>query len=100
MQQVLDAALERCPGSDEGSSPLRADRWVRGTPRRTPHRSRDGATAEAERRLSTDPSIGSALDRLDQYARWEPGTARHQVAPGWHGWTCATYKTVRTAKDV
>jgi hypothetical protein len=39
----------------------------------------NGAAADAERKLSSDADIGSALGRLDQYARWEPGIARQQV---------------------
>jgi hypothetical protein len=39
-----------------------------------------GKADDAERRLNTDPSIGAALDRLDYYTDWEPGTARRRVA--------------------
>ncbi|WP_033442279.1 hypothetical protein [Saccharothrix sp. NRRL B-16314] len=40
----------------------------------------DGAAADAELRLSSDPNIVAALDWLDQHAGWEPGTARREVA--------------------
>ncbi|MFD7659785.1 transcriptional regulator [Actinosynnema sp. NPDC059797] len=40
----------------------------------------DGAAADAELRLSSDPNIVAALDWLDQHAGWEPGTARRDVA--------------------
>jgi hypothetical protein len=40
----------------------------------------NSATAAAELRLEADPNIGQALERLDQAAGWEPGTARRQVA--------------------
>lgn len=81
MQQLLDTAMDRAsatvrarfaalsddPERPEGSSA--AD-----------DRPGDGKADDAERRLSTDPSIAAALDRLDQYAAWEPGTARRRVA--------------------
>jgi hypothetical protein len=77
MQQVLDTALEQASLAIKarfavltGGSAPRTDAAPR----------EDGAAADAERRLSTDPNIGSALDRLDQYAGWEPGTAWRQVA--------------------
>jgi hypothetical protein len=77
MQQILDAALEQ-------ASPTVKARFsaVMGgsAPPTDAMPQENGATADAERRLSTDPSIGSALDRLDQYAGWEPGSARRQVA--------------------
>ena len=76
MQQVLDTALEQATPTTKarfavlvgGSAP--ADIASPGS----------GPAAGAEQRLSTDPNIGSALDRLDQCAGWEPGTARRQVA--------------------
>jgi hypothetical protein len=39
-----------------------------------------GAVAEAERRLVSDRNIANALSRLDELARWKPGTARREVA--------------------
>jgi hypothetical protein len=76
MQQALDTALEQAsPAIKARFSTLLAP-----TPLMEAKPAENGETAEAERRLSTDPSIASALDRLDQYAGWEPGTARRQVA--------------------
>lgn len=77
MQQVLDTALE------QASPAIRARFSVLAggsAPRTDTVPQENGAIADAERRLSADPNIGSALDRLDQYANWEPGTARRQVA--------------------
>jgi hypothetical protein len=82
MQQVLDAAL------DQAAEPVRT-RFAALTgyvipgadpPGAEAGRQQDGATAGADRRLSTDPSIGAALDLLDQDAGWEPGAARRNVA--------------------
>jgi hypothetical protein len=78
MQQVLDAALERAPEPVKtrfavlagGSVPAQA----------APQEEGEGGAADAERRLSADPNIGAALDRLDHCARWEPGTAWRRVA--------------------
>jgi hypothetical protein len=39
-----------------------------------------GAVAEAERRLLSDRNIANAVSRLDQFAAWQPGTARREVA--------------------
>jgi hypothetical protein len=77
MQQVLDTTLEQAPPTIRARFSALTGGLVPGTgavPRE------NGEAADAERRLSSDPSIGSALDRLDQYARWEPGTARRHVA--------------------
>jgi hypothetical protein len=77
MQQVLDTALEQAsPTIKARFSALTGD----SAPRTDAAAQEDAATADAERRLSADPSIGSALDRLDQYANWEAGTARRRVA--------------------
>jgi hypothetical protein len=77
MQQLLDTTLEQ-------ASPAIKVRFAALTGGSAPpsdaDRGEDGAAADAERRLSTDPHIASALDRLDQYAGWEPGIARRQVA--------------------
>jgi len=77
MQQLLDTALEQAsPAIKARFAGLTGD----SVPRIDADLDDDGAAADAERRLSTDPHIGSALDRLDQYAGWEPGTARRRVA--------------------
>jgi hypothetical protein len=76
MQQILDAALEQAP------QPIK-DRFavlVGGSAIAQVAPSEDGAASDAERRLATDPDIGAALDRLDNYAGWEAGTARKRVA--------------------
>jgi hypothetical protein len=76
MQQILDTTLEQ-------ASPAIRERFAALTGDSAPAERApldDGAAADAERRLSTDPNIGSALDRLDRYASWAPGTARRQVA--------------------
>ena len=77
MQQVLDTALEQASSATKarfavlvGDSAYAAE----GAPRD------EGPAADAERRLSTDRNIGSALERLDHYTGWEPGTARRHVA--------------------
>jgi hypothetical protein len=82
MQQVLDTALEQASqpvktrfavlaGDPAGAaSAASADAGPR----------EGGIAADVERRLSTDPNTCSALDQLDKYAEWEPGTARQRVA--------------------
>jgi hypothetical protein len=82
MQQVLDTALEQAsPAIKARFAVLVGDSARAESAHREDAKPReDGGAAYAERRLSTDPNIGSALDRLDQYAGWEPGTARRQVA--------------------
>jgi hypothetical protein len=82
MQQVLDTALEQASqsikvrfallvGDSAGAeSAASADAGPR----------EGGVAADVERRLSTDPNTSSALDQLDKYAGWEPGTARQRVA--------------------
>ena len=76
MQQVLDTALEQAaPPIKARFAALAGDSASSGA---VPPD--DGPSADTERRLSTDPNIGAALDRLDQYAAWEPGAARGQVA--------------------
>ena len=82
MQQLLDTALE------QASAPTRArfavltgDAVQAGSPPLPEQQlTDDRAVSEAERRLSTDPAIAAALDRLDQHADWDPGTARRHVA--------------------
>ena len=77
MQQVLDAALARAPAAAgerfavlTGQPPTVMD--VQGN---------GGDTAAgAELRLITDENISGALGHLDQFAGWEPGTARRKVA--------------------
>jgi hypothetical protein len=80
MQQLLDTALAR-------ADPAVRDRFaVLGEPAPVTGglpeaRTRDDdATRAAEHRLVTDQNIGQALTRLDHLARWEPGTARREVA--------------------
>jgi hypothetical protein len=82
MQQILDTALEQAPSTARarfavltGNDPHAASPALPGE-----RLLDDRAIADAERRLSTDPAIGSALDRLDEHAGWEPGTARRRVA--------------------
>jgi hypothetical protein len=76
MQQLLDTALARASAEAgerfailTGQSPLAVS-----------VRADNGAAAEAEHRLITDPNISGALGRLDQLTGWEPGTARRHVA--------------------
>ncbi|MCP3803463.1 transcriptional regulator [Allokutzneria sp. A3M-2-11 16] len=72
MQQLLDTALEQASASvQERFAELTQD-----SPAQVP----EGAAADAERRLSSDPNMAAALDWLDEKARWEPGTARREVA--------------------
>ena len=76
MQQVLDTAFEQAtPAIKARFAALVGDQAHADIA--FPH---DRPAVDAERRLSTDPNICAALDRLDQYAGWEPGVARHQVA--------------------
>jgi hypothetical protein len=61
MQQVLDTALDQAsPAIKERFSVLLAP-----APHTETKPRGNGETADAERRLSNDPSIGSALNRLD-----------------------------------
>jgi len=82
MQQILDTALDRAPAAVKARfAVLAGDRdRADGPPAAEASTPEDEATAEAERRLGTDPHIAAALDGLDQYAAWDPGTARRQVA--------------------
>ena len=77
MQQVLDAALARAPAAAGERFAV-----LTGEPARavSAQRDEDAATAEAEHRLITDQNISGALNRLDQLAAWEPGTARRKTA--------------------
>ena len=77
MQQVLDAALARAPAAAGERFAVLTGEPARAVSARTDD---DGAAAEAEHRLITDPNISGALSRLDQLAAWEPGTARRTVA--------------------
>jgi hypothetical protein len=83
MQQLLDTVLEQAPPAVRDrfavltSEPASAG----GTPPGAEAGAGDdSASADAERRLITDQNISLALNRLDQLAGWEPGTARRQVA--------------------
>nr|BFE50306.1 hypothetical protein GCM10017745_37330 [Saccharothrix mutabilis subsp. capreolus] len=72
VQQLLDTALDR-------ASPQVKARFAEMTtpePLDLP----EGAAADAEVRLNSDPTIVAALDWLDEHARWEPGRARREVA--------------------
>ncbi len=71
MQQILDATLER-------AAPSVAARFVELIDATADRHGTD--TTEADQRLSDDPHIGAALDWLDRYADWEPGTSRGAVA--------------------
>jgi hypothetical protein len=77
MQQVLDTALERASPAIKARFAVLTGGSAHGADAEL---GEDGDAADADRRLRTDPHIGSALDRLDRDAGWEPGTARHQVA--------------------
>ena len=77
MQQVLDAALARAPAAAAERFAVLTGEPARAVSARTDD---DGAAADAEHRLITDPNISGALSRLDQLAAWEPGTARRTVA--------------------
>ena len=73
MQEILDTALEQAsPAVKERFAVLTA-----GPPDATPAST---GTADAEKRLSTDPYIAAALHWLDERAGWDPGTARRRVA--------------------
>jgi hypothetical protein len=76
MQQVLDTALEQATPAIKARFAV----LVGDVMHSDVASSDDGPAAHAERRLSTDPNIGAALDRLDRYAGWHPGVARRQVA--------------------
>jgi len=82
MQQILDTALDRAPAAVKARfAVLAGDRdRADGPPAAEASTPEGDTTAEAERRLGTDPHIAAALDGLDQYAAWDPGTARRQVA--------------------
>jgi hypothetical protein len=82
MQQLLDTALEQAPAPTKARFAALTDGAVQadGPPLPEQQLSADRAVSEAERRLSTDPAIAAALDRLDRRAEWEPGTARRHVA--------------------
>ena len=81
MQQVLDTALE------QASQPIKTrfallvgDAAGAESAASADAGPREGVAADVELQLSTDPSTCSALDQLDKYAGWEPGTARQRVA--------------------
>jgi len=77
MQQVLDAALARATAAAGERFAV-----LTGEPARAASapQDEDAAAADAECRLITDQNISGALNRLDQLAAWEPGTARRKVA--------------------
>ncbi len=97
MQQLLDTALEQAspavktrftqflPGfadpSTTRSDPAQAPAPMHAPPsQHTGTKHESAATADAERRLSTDPHIDAALDWLDRSAGWAPGASRGVVA--------------------
>jgi len=82
MQQILDTALDRAPEAVKARFAVLAGgpTSAGGSPRADASTPEDATAADAERRLTADPHIAAALDRLDQYAGWEPGTARREVA--------------------
>jgi len=70
-QQILDTALKRATDAERrrftqlaGLAPT----------------AESGDNDEAERRLSEDPNVASALEWLDKHTGWTPGTARRRVA--------------------
>ena len=77
MQQVLDAALARAPAAAGERFAVLTSEPARAVSAR---QDEDAAAADAEHRLITDPNISGALNRLDQLAAWEPGTARRKTA--------------------
>ena len=95
MQQVLDAALARAPAAAAERFAVLTGEPARVVSART---GEDGAAADAEHRLITDPNISGALSRLDQLAAWEPGTARRTVAARLAGLDRGTCSTGRAAE--
>lgn len=72
MQQLLDTAHDQAPPAvRERFAALVAEPKL-DLP--------EGSATDAEARLSADPVIVAALEWLDEHARWEPGTARREVA--------------------
>lgn len=82
MQQLLDTTLEQAPAPVRARfSVLTGDYPGAESPARQDARlAVDRLVADAELRLSSDPAIRVAVDRLDEHAGWEPGTARRRVA--------------------
>jgi hypothetical protein len=89
MQQLLDTALEQAsPGVKARFTQFLAGSADRPTTRLDPAQTPDhpdawhgsSATADAERRLRTDPHIHAALNWLDRSTGWTPGTSRDLVA--------------------
>jgi hypothetical protein len=70
MQQILDTTLEQATEAETHRFAQLAG--LESGP--------EGDHDEAERRLSSDPNIGSALEWLDKHTGWTPGTARTRVA--------------------
>jgi hypothetical protein len=82
MQQILDTALDRAPDSVKARFAVLAGdpQPAAGSFSNETGSHEDSTAADAERRLGSDPNVAAALDRLDLYAAWEPGTARREVA--------------------
>lgn len=86
MQQLLDTALQQASPVVQArftqllagcADPTRTPDPVQAPPSEHAHTSHDdAATADAKRRLHTDPHIHAALDWLDRSAGWSPGTSR------------------------
>src|SRR5882724_269183 len=77
IQQVLDATLEKAPPAVRArfaqlTSPSEPPADVTGS-------LREDAIAAADRRLATDPNLGTAIGWLDDHAGWSPGTGRQRV---------------------
>ncbi|MGH3760521.1 MAG: transcriptional regulator [Actinophytocola sp.] len=70
-QQILDTALERASDAER----QRFAHLAGLVPA-----AEAGDHEEAERRLSEDPNVASALEWLDKHTGWTPGTARRRVA--------------------
>ena len=92
MQQVLDTAFEHASqsvksrfaqlvaGVSDSPSTVLSVEHDSVTHDDTEAAERARAVAGAKQRLSTDTNIGEALEWLDRYVGWEPGTARRKVA--------------------
>ena len=84
MQQLLDTALEQSSAAVKARFaqvvPAPASAVV-GHPTAMPEDVEHArAVAEAEQRLGSNPHVGVALEWLDRYAGWQPGTGRRKVA--------------------
>ncbi len=79
LQQALDTMLDQAPDQAKTRfSLLLKQGSAEEVPAETTEAPRRD-TAEAERRLSSDPSIGAALDWVEHEAGWSSGAARKEV---------------------